>query len=38
MNQREAAVDPPRQQRCILVIWLHDKTQALELAEVLGQG
>ena len=38
MEQRKAAVDATRQHRRILVVRLHDQSQALECTEVRGQG
>ena len=37
MQQGEAAVDAPGQQRGVLVVGLHDQAEALEAAEVLGE-
>ena len=37
MQQREAPVDAPRQQRRVLVVRLHHQPAALERAEVLGE-
>ena len=37
MNEREVSVDAAREERRVLVVWLHHDAQTLEGAKILGQ-